>query len=138
MRRVAAGTSRNVGILFLLKPLAVHRRVVFGDLIDAQRRIVAPHESCIRVALAADIDDLAGARLADVAFLSIHRLQAHDTRVAAVTRRAAKAFGGMDIVFVKFRRLREMRDAKDEMTRRAVVFGIFRLRRAGAVRPANQ
>ena len=97
MRRMAARAGRHFLVFFLLESLAVNRRVILGDLIHSQRGIVLPHEVRVAVALAAYFDNLKGGGLADVAFLPVHRFEAHDGGIAAVTRHATKTLGGMDI-----------------------------------------
>ena len=86
MRRMAIRAGRHLLVLLLLKSLTVDRRVILGDLIHAQRRIISPHEIRVRVALSAYIDHLNRGRLADVAFFPIHRLQTHHVSIATVTR----------------------------------------------------
>jgi hypothetical protein len=52
------------------------------------------------VAPAAYFDNLRTRGLADVSLFSIHSLKAHNSGVTAVASDAAKAFGGMDVLFV--------------------------------------
>ena len=133
MRRMAARAGRYSGVFLLLEPLAMNRGVVFGNLIDPQRRIISPHEARVRVALAAGLDHLSRCGFADVALLPVHRLQAHDGGITAVTRCTAKALGGMDVRFVKLRRLGQILYAECQMTGRAGVFLSFCFRSGDTV-----
>ena len=121
MGRMTASARRHFQVFLFLESPAVHRRVVFGDLIDPQRRIIAPHEICVRVTPAAYIHNLAGARLADVTFLSVHRLQTHNARIAAVARRAPEALGRMDIGLVQLDRFCQFFDSERCMTSCAAI-----------------
>ena len=111
MRFMTAGASRNLLVLLFSQSPAMNRGIVFRSLVDAQRRIILPHKIRIRMAPATHFDNLRMCGLADVALLAVHRLQAHDVGITAVTRRATKPLRGVDVLFVLLCRLREIFDA---------------------------
>ena len=73
---MAAHARRDLGIPQLAQPAAVDRRRVLGDLVDAQRGIVALHEGRVGVAAAAELHDLLARGLADEPLGGIHGLHA--------------------------------------------------------------
>src|SRR5580765_5601094 len=121
MGHVTTGAGRHFRIFLLLESLAVDRRVVLGDLIDPQRRIISPHEIWVRVAFAADFDDLNSRGLADETFFLVHRLQAHDIRITAMTGDTSETFGCVNIGFVQFGWFGQILNTKRQMAGNAVV-----------------
>jgi len=122
VRCMAARASRHFRVFLILESLAMNRRVILGDLIDAQRRIISPHEVRIRVAFAAHFHHLNRRWLADIAFLAVHRLETHNVGVTTVTGSATKSLGGMDIGFVELSRLRQLLYAECQMAGCAAIF----------------
>ena len=121
MGDVATRAGRHFLVFLFPEPFAVDRRIVLGDLIDAQRRIISPHEIWVRVAFAADFDDLNSRGLADETFFLVHRLQAHDIRITAMTGDTSETFGCVNIGFVQFGRFGQILNTKRQMAGNAVV-----------------
>ena len=125
MRRMAASAGRHFRIFLLLESLAVHRCIILGNLIDTQRRIISPHEIWVRVAFAADFNDLKTRGLADKTLFLVHRFQAHGTGVAAMASDTAKTFHCVDIRLEQFGRFGQILDPQRRMTGRTAI--VFRL-----------
>jgi hypothetical protein len=97
MGGMAAHARRDVGIPQVAQAAAVDRRRVLGDLVHAQRGVVALHEGRVGVAAAAELHDLLARGLADEPLGGTHGLEAVRLGVAAVATRAPETLGLVDV-----------------------------------------
>ena len=94
---MTAHARRDLGIPQLAQAAAVDRRRVLGDLVHAQRGVVALHEGRVGVAAAAELHDLLARGLADEPLGGTHGLHAVRLGVAAVAGHAPEALGLVDV-----------------------------------------
>src|SRR5215510_12243177 len=101
MRYVTTSAGRNLRVFEFFETPAMHRSVIFRNLVDPQGGIVLPHESRIGMAMAANLNHLNRIGFANISLASIHRFQAHLCAVAAVASDAAESLCRMRIGLVE-------------------------------------
>ena len=111
MGRMAAHADRHFLVSGAVESLAVDGGIILGHLVDAQRRIVLPHEAGVGMTTPADLRDLLAPRFADVAFGAIHRSHSGVVGIAAMAGDAAETFERVDVLSKIFYRLGQPLDA---------------------------
>src|SRR5262245_49166833 len=115
MRYVTTSAGRNLRVFEFFETPAMHRSIVFSNLVDPKRRIVLSHEARIGVAASTYIDHLRRGGLTNISLRPVHCFQFHLGTIPTVTGNTPKSFLRVDVPLVQFDRLRQLLHAECSM-----------------------